>query len=211
MASRTPRPSSSCSTGVKSSVVVCCACVGFLLESNRSRAVVRSISEVELVNSLVGESGLMSRAAFRGPLPASPAPSPASPVLKSPNLSSSPLMSVSAQSHVSSNNLTSSQASPPSSAPMSSQVSSQPTASASFPTPASSVMGSGDIEQMEKPVPAPVPAERTDHDRSLGETDAMDVDKTDRFGLDTLQKEFASAYHLCKRCKDFNDRTAVCD
>lgn len=148
----------------------------------------------------------MSGAAFRGPLPASPAPSPASPVLKSPKLSSSPLMSVSAQSHVSSNNLTSSQASPPSSAPMSSQVSSQPTASASFPTPASSVMGSGDLEQMEKPVPAPVPTDRTDHDRSLGETDAMDVDKTDRFSLDALQKEFASAYHLCKHCKNFNDR-----
>ena len=34
----------------------------------------------------------------------------------------------------------------------------------------------------------------------------MDVDKTDRFSLDALQKEFASAYHLCKRCKNFNDR-----
>lgn len=175
---------------------------------------------------------------------------------------SPPLMSVSAQSHASSNNFTSSQASPshataqhpappanlsspPSSVPMSSQVSQQPTvtssATNSFPTPASSVndhMGGIESEQTDKlmgvgaaPAPAPAPATaeytRTDHDRQpLGGTDpgsgvrdfanrpdddAMDIDRkaemvgnsNSGFGLDSLQREFASAYHLCKSCKSF--------
>lgn len=58
---------------------------------------------------------------------------------------------------------------------------------------------------------------RTDHDRqSLAtgqqstDVDAMDLDKepisrtdTRNLGLDSLQKEFASAFHLCKSCKNF--------
>lgn len=72
-------------------------------------------------------------------------------------------------------------------------------------------MGNGDLELMEKSAAAPVlPADRADLGRSLGggtdADDAMDVDKAESgFGLDALQKDFASAYHLCKRCKGFSN------
>lgn len=74
---------------------------------------------------------------------------------------------------------------------------------------------------------------RTDHDRHMGETDlgtgtrdfanmdAMEIDNNNNSGssnnaaglassennglsLDSLQKEFTSAYHLCKSCKSFS-------
>lgn len=74
-------------------------------------------------------------------------------------------------------------------------------------------MGNGDLEVMEKSASAPLPADdKSQLERSLGAgtdaDDAMDVDKTetDGFGLDVLQKEFASAYHLCKRCKNKPDQ-----
>ena len=118
--------------------------------------------------------------------------------------------------------------SPPSSAPMSTQPSQQPVVGPpqSFPTPASSVSGqfpgppsADDAEQADKFVASAVPDastphadnRRTDHERQAGGTgvphpgDAMDIDTDTALGrissLDSLQKEFSSAYHLCKSCK----------
>lgn len=93
-------------------------------------------------------------------------------------------------------------------------------------------MGGVESEQTDKSMgigAAPATAEytRTDHDRQpLGGTDpgsgvrdfaghpdydAMDIhqkaetvdNSSSGFGLDSLQREFASAYHLCKSCKSF--------
>ncbi|PKY07293.1 rox3 family protein [Aspergillus campestris IBT 28561] len=116
--------------------------------------------------------------------------------------------------------------SPPSSAPMSTQPSQQPVVGPpqSFPTPASSVSGqfpgpssADDADHAEKSVASAMPDaaaltdastphadnRRTDHERQLGGPgDAMDIDTDTALGrissLDSLQKEFSSAYHLCK-------------
>lgn len=80
--------------------------------------------------------------------------------------------------------------------------------------------------------PTPPQHTRTDHDRDMGGTDpgtgvrnsanmdAMEIDNNDNsdssnnggaassenngFNLDSLQREFTSAYHLCKSCKSFS-------